>query len=261
MESDARVSRAWNADTCSGKTRGLSCAPRACRIHNSVSVEPEARYRRFENYLADRFPSLPQLFTRRARVAVLASNFSFHSAGFMFSLLLSLSSTHVVHTHTHTCTIEQRRYVSSASSFSSACEDKRTSSKTDRPLALLDTPRVIKRREETRELLCITRDAREPWFFFFFSLLLLPSRILKGSSGRNFFYDVNFFCGGEISFLCQNSRIIVTRNYIIETKVLLFEREACLLSLFRRIIRENFLRISLFVSRFDNRITGESEGK
>lgn len=54
------------------------------------------------------------------------------------------------------------RYVSSASSFSSACEDKRTSSKTDRPLAQHDTPRVIKRREETRELLCITRDAREP---------------------------------------------------------------------------------------------------
>lgn len=83
---------------------------------------------------------------------------------YVLSPSLSLFNTRALytHTHTHTCTIEQRRYVSSASSFSSACEDKRTSSKTDRPLALHDTPRVIKRREETRELLCITRDAREP---------------------------------------------------------------------------------------------------
>lgn len=67
-------------------------------------------------------------------------------------------------THARTRTTDRREYVSSsASSFSSACEDKRTSSKTDRrPLALHDTPRVIKRGEETRELLCITRDAREP---------------------------------------------------------------------------------------------------
>lgn len=98
--------------------------------------------------------------------------------------------------------------------------------------------------------------------FFFFLSSPPPVKDFKGIIREKLFLrDVNFFCGGEISFLCQNSRIIVTRNYIIETKVLLFEREACLLSLFRRIIRENFLRISLFVSWFDNRITGESEDK
>lgn len=96
---------------------------------------------------------------RARRVAALASNFSFHSAGFAS---FSLSSR--ARTHARTRTTDRREYVSSsASSFSSACEDKRTSSKTDRrPLALHDTPRVIKRGEETRELLCITRDAREP---------------------------------------------------------------------------------------------------
>lgn len=175
MESDARVSGAWNADTCSGKTRLSSrCAPCACRIHNSASAaQPEARCRRFENYLAERFrahgfPSPPSLlFTRRsvARGGLLRSLQIFPSTRPGSRAFLSLFSR----THARTRTTDRREYVSSsASSFSSACEDKRTSSKTDRrSLALHDTPRVIKRGEETRELLCITRDAREPWFFFF----------------------------------------------------------------------------------------------
>lgn len=132
-------------------TRASPLVVLLARVESTI---PYPRYRRFENYLAERFPPplLPQLFTRRsvARGGLLASNFSSHSAGFAS---FSLSSRERAPTP---------RYVSSTSSFSSACEDKRTSSKTDRPLAQHDTPRVIKRREETRELLCITRDAREP---------------------------------------------------------------------------------------------------
>ena len=55
------------------------------------------------------------------------------------------------HTHTHAFetrrqVVERARYVSSANSFSSACEDKRTVQKATLPLR--DTPRIIKRREE-----------------------------------------------------------------------------------------------------------------
>lgn len=109
------------------------------------------------------FPSPPSLlFTRRsvARGGLLRSLQIFPSTRPGSRAFLSLFSR----THARTRTTDRREYVSSsASSFSSACEDKRTSSKTDRrPLALHDAPRVIKRGEETRELLCITRDAREP---------------------------------------------------------------------------------------------------
>lgn len=188
MESDARVSGAWNADTCSGKTRLSSrCAPCACRIHNSASAaQPEARCRRVSKII---WPSdfehagfllLPLCFLRvdRSREEGCCARFKFFLPLGRVRELFSLSSR--ARTHARTRTTDRREYVSSsASSFSSACEDKRTSSKTDRrPLALHDAPRVIKRGEETRELLCITRDAREPWFFFF----SLPSRILKGSS-------------------------------------------------------------------------------
>lgn len=107
---------------------------------------------------------LPLCFLRvdRSREEGCCARFKFFLPLGRVRELFSLSSR--ARTHARTRTTDRREYVSSsASSFSSACEDKCTSSKTDRrPLALHDAPRVIKRGEETRELLCITRDAREP---------------------------------------------------------------------------------------------------
>lgn len=78
-------------------TRASPLVVLLARVESTI---PYPRYRRFENYLAERFPPplLPQLFTRRsvARGGLLASNFSSHSAGFAS---FSLSSRG---THTHT---------------------------------------------------------------------------------------------------------------------------------------------------------------
>lgn len=71
------------------------------------------------------------------------------------------------------------RYVSSASSFSSACEDKRTSSKTDRP-SRNTTHRGLSSEGRKPGNYYVSRETRgNPDFFF-----LLPSRILKGSSSH-----------------------------------------------------------------------------
>lgn len=96
-----------------------------------------------------------------------------------------------------------RWYVSSASSFPSACGDKRVRARkpTDPSRYTRDAPRrvVIERREGNYY---VSRE--NPDFFFPFSPHLSPSPVkdFKGIIlGRNFLRDVNFFRGGKILFL------------------------------------------------------------
>lgn len=111
MESDARVSGAWNADTCSGKTRLSSrCAPCACRIHNSASAaQPEARCRRVSKII---WPSdfehagfllLPLCFLRvdRSREEGCCARFKFFLPLGRVRELFSLFSRTHARTHTH----------------------------------------------------------------------------------------------------------------------------------------------------------------
>lgn len=133
------------------------------------------------------------------------------------------------------------RYVSSASSFSSACEDKRTSSKTDRPLA---THRGLSSEGRKPGNYYVSRETRgNPDFFF-----PPPVKDFKGiilASGRNFLRDVNFFAGRDtVSF--ARIRVLLLREMYYRENIITHERE--LPSFFVSSNRRELSVISLFVS-------------
>lgn len=227
MESDARVSGAWNADTCSGKTRLSSrCAPCACRIHNSASAaQPEARCRRFENYLAERFrahrvpfSSLSAFYAsigRARRVAALASNFSFHSAGFAS---FSLSLLAHARTHAHARPIDASTCPPPRARFHRLARINVRAQKPTADPSRYTTHRGLSSEGRKPGNYYVSRETRgNPDFFFFFSPVEDFKGIILQHPGETFYAMwIFFFREGGISFLLPEFAYYYYAKCVIE---------------------------------------------
>lgn len=257
MESDARVSGAWNADTCSGKTRLSSrCAPCACRIHNSASAaQPEARCRRFENYLAERFrahgfPSPPSLlFTRRsvARGGLLRSLQIFPSTRPGSRAFLSLLAH--ARTHAHARPIDASTCPPPRARFHRLARINVRAQKPTADPSRYTTHRGLSSEGRKPGNYYVSRETRgNPDFFFFLSPVEDFKGIILQHPGETFYamWIFFFFAGEGYHFSCQNSRIIITRNVLSRKFKLLFERERVFFLLLFRRVEGNYPRLKIF---------------
>lgn len=261
MESDARVSGAWNADTCSGKTRLSSrCAPCACRIHNSASAaQPEARCRRVSKII---WPSdfehagfllLPLCFLRvdRSREEGCCARFKFFLPLGRVRELFSLSSR--ARTHAHARPIDASTCPPPRARFHRLARINVRAQKPTADPSRYTTHRGLSSEGRKPGNYYVSRETRgNPDFFFFLSPVEDFKGIILQHPGETFYamWIFFFFAGEGYHFSCQNSRIIITRNVFSRKFKLLFERERVfflLVSSSRRELSaiENFLRISL----------------
>lgn len=256
MESDARVSGAWNADTCSGKTRLSSrCAPCACRIHNSASAaQPEARCRRFENYLAERFrargfPSPPSLlFTRRsvARGGLLRSLQIFPSTRPGSRAFLSLLAH--ARTHAHARPIDASTCPPPRARFHRLARINVRAQKPTADPSRYTTHRGLSSEGRKPGNYYVSRETRGNPDFFFFSL---PSRILKGSSSsirEKLFTRCEFFFfsrGRDIISLAR-IRVLLLREMCYRGNLNYYSRGSVFSSFLFRRVEGNYPRLKIF---------------
>lgn len=255
MESDARVSGAWNADTCSGKTRLSSrCAPCACRIHNSASAaQPEARCRRVSKII---WPSdfehagfllLPLCFLRvdRSREEGCCARFKFFLPLGRVRELFSLSSR--ARTHAHARPIDASTCPPPRARFHRLARINVRAQKPTADPSRYTTHRGLSSEGRKPGNYYVSRETRGNPDFFFFSL---PSRILKGSSSsireKLFTRCEFFFSRGRDIISLARIRVLLLREMCYRGNLNYYSRGSVFSSFLFRRVEGNYPRLKIF---------------